>query len=170
MKTQGPIHEHTLSLIVTNEPGVLARVIGLFAGRGYNIESLTVASVAGDKTRSRITLVTQGTEMVIEQIKAQLSQLVPIHKVADLTSDGAFVSRELALIKVQGVGDNRVEALRLADTFRARTIDATRDSFIFELTGRSSKLNAFVDLMKDLGLVELARTGAAALSRGRETI
>ncbi len=170
MKAQGPIFEHTLSLIVDNEPGVLARVIGLFAGRGYNIESLTVAPVAGDNTRSRITLVTQGTAMVIEQIKAQLDQLVPIHKVADLTVAGDFVSRELALVKVKGVGEHRVEALRLADTFRARAVDATRDSFIFELTGSANKLNAFVDLMKGLGLVELARTGAAALSRGPDTI
>lgn len=170
MFDQGPVRAHTISVVVDNEAGVLARVIGLFSGRGYNIESLTVAAVAGDKSRSRITLVTQGTEMVIEQIKAQLDRLVPIHKVADLTSEGDFVSRELALVKVRGIGEQRVEALRLADAFRARTVDATKESFIFELTGKPNKLDAFIGLMKDLGRVEQARTGVAALSRGADGI
>jgi len=166
MKEVGPIARHTISVVVDNESGVLARVIGLFSGRGYNIESLTVAAVDKRDKRSRITAVTTGTPMVIEQIKAQLDRLVPVHRVADLTKDGSFVSRDLALVKVMGTGEQRVEALRIADAFRARAVDSTADSFIFELTGSADKLNAFVELMSALGLVEVARTGAAALSRG----
>ncbi len=167
MKEVGQIATHTISVIVDNEAGVLARVIGLFSGRGYNIESLTVAEVDKDSGQSRITVVTSGTRMVIEQIKAQLDRLVPVHRVADLTIDGAYVSRELALIKVSGAGEKRVEALRLSDAFRARVVDSTRASFVFELTGSSEKIDAFVELMSDLGLVEVARTGAVALSRGQ---
>nr|WP_255833113.1 acetolactate synthase small subunit [Kordiimonas sp. SCSIO 12603] len=166
MKEIGPIQRHTISVIVDNEAGVLARVIGLFSGRGYNIESLTVAAVGKGEARSRITVVTSGTSMVIEQIKAQLDRLVPVHRVADLTIDGPFVARELALVKVSGTGDRRVEALRLAEAFRARAVDSTTESFVFELTGSAEKINAFIDLMKELGLVEAARTGAVALSRG----
>ncbi|UTW54422.1 acetolactate synthase small subunit [Kordiimonas sp. SCSIO 12610] len=168
MKDQGPIKKHTISVLVDNEAGVLARVIGLFSGRGYNIESLTVASIDERKELSRITIVTKGTHMVIEQIKAQLDRLVPVHKVADLTIDGPFVSRGLALVKMTGEGEKRVEALRLAEAFRARVVDSTRKSFVFELTGSSDKINAFIELMSDLGLVEAARTGAVALSRGGE--
>ncbi|WP_262691163.1 acetolactate synthase small subunit [Kordiimonas aestuarii] len=166
MKEIGPIARHTISVIVDNEAGVLARVTGLFSGRGYNIESLTVAEVDNTGERSRITVVTSGTRMVIEQIKAQLDRLVPVHKVADLTIDGAYVARDMALVKVTGTGEKRVEALRLADTFRARAVDASVNSFIFELTGSTDKIDAFVELMSDLGLVEVARTGAVALSRG----
>ena len=166
MKEIGPIARHTISVVVDNESGVLARVIGLFSGRGYNIESLTVAAIEEKDQRSRITVVTTGTPMVIEQIKAQLDRLVPVHKVADLTIDGAFVSRDLALVKVSGTGEKRVEALRLAEAFRASVVDSTTTSFVFELTGSADKLNAFVELMGDLGLVEVARTGAVALSRG----
>lgn len=166
MKEIGPIARHTISVIVDNEAGVLARVTGLFSGRGYNIESLTVAEVDHTGERSRITVVTSGTPMVIEQIKAQLDRLVPVHKVADLTIDGAHVVRDMALVKVSGTGEKRVEALRLADTFRARAVDASVNSFIFELTGSAEKIDAFVELMADLGLVEVARTGAVALSRG----
>jgi len=166
MKEIGTTACHTISVIVDNEAGVLARVIGLFSGRGYNIESLTVAAVDQTGERSRITIVTSGTRMVIEQIKAQLDRLVPVHKVGDLTIDGRFVSREMALVKVAGTGEKRVEALRLADTFRARTIDASANSFVFELTGSADKLDAFVELMSELGLVEVARTGAVALARG----
>ena len=166
MKEQGTIARHTISVIVDNEAGVLARVTGLFSGRGYNIESLTVASVDAEQRRSRITIVTTGTRMVIEQIKAQLDRLVPVHRVADLTADGKFVARELALVKVAGSGEQRVEALRLADAFRAGIVDSTRESFVFELTGSADKIDAFVDLMNGIGLVEVARTGAAALSRG----
>ncbi|GGF01212.1 acetolactate synthase small subunit [Aliidongia dinghuensis] len=157
---------HTIAVVVDNEPGVLARVIGLFSGRGYNIESLTVAEVERSAGLSRITLVTSGTPMVIEQIKAQLSRLVPVHMVKDLTEEGPHVERELALIKVAGTGERRIEALRLAEIFRARVVDSTIESFIFEVTGASEKLDAFVDLMMPLGLVELARTGIAAMSRG----
>lgn len=167
MKEQGTHATHTISVVVDNEAGVLARVTGLFSGRGYNIESLTVAAVDKSLDRSRITVVTSGTRMVIEQIKAQLDRLVPVHKVTDLTIDGPYVSRDLALVKVTGEGEKRVEALRLADAFRASVVDSTRSSFVFELTGSSSKLDAFVDLMSDLGLVEVARTGAVALSRGQ---
>ncbi len=157
---------HTIAVLVDNEAGVLARVIGLFSGRGYNIESLTVAEVDTEEKLSRITLVTSGTPMVIEQIKAQLERLVPIHKVSDLTVDGPSVERELALIKVQGSGEKRVESLRIADIFRARAVDSTADSFVFEMTGSTEKLDAFIELMKPLGLVDVSRTGVVAISRG----
>jgi len=158
--------QHTFSVLVDNEAGVLARVIGLFSSRGYNIESLTVAAVDEGQNLSRITVVTSGTEMVIEQIKHQLGRLVPVHKVNDLTLDGPFLGRELALIKVVGTGDKRVEALRIADIFRARAIDTSRNSFVFEIAGSPEKIDAFIALMKDLGLVELSRTGVAAIGRG----
>ncbi|MDA7430180.1 acetolactate synthase small subunit [Primorskyibacter aestuariivivens] len=157
---------HTLAVIVDNEPGVLARVIGLFSGRGYNIDSLTVAEVDHTGHLSRITIVTTGTPQVIEQIKAQLGRIVPVHEVHDLTVEGATVERELALIKVAGKGDERVEALRLADVFRANVVDSTLESFVFQITGAPEKVDAFADLMRPLGLVEVARTGVAAISRG----
>jgi acetolactate synthase-1/3 small subunit len=160
------IERHTIAVLVDNEPGVLARVIGLFSGRGYNIESLTVAEVDRSNGLSRITIVTNGTPMIIEQIKAQLSRLVPVHKIRDLTDEGPFVEREMALIKVAGKGESRIESLRLADIFRARVVDSTTESFVFEMTGSSEKLNAFITLMEPLGLVEVSRTGAAAISRG----
>jgi len=160
------IERHTIAVLVDNEPGVLARVIGLFSGRGYNIESLTVAEVDRAAGLSRITIVTTGTRMIIEQIKAQLSRLVPVHKIHDLTDEGPFVEREMALIKVAGKGEVRIESLRLADIFRARVVDSTTESFVFEMTGSSEKLNAFITLMEPLGLVEISRTGAAAISRG----
>ncbi|TMV14717.1 acetolactate synthase small subunit [Arenibacterium halophilum] len=157
---------HTLAVLVENEPGVLARVIGLFSGRGYNIESLTVAEVDHTGHLSRITIVTKGTPQVIEQIKAQLGRIVVVHDVHDLTVEGASVERELAMFKVIGDGDKRVEALRLADIFRANVVDSTLNSFIFEITGAPEKIDAFADLMRPLGLAEVARTGVAALSRG----
>jgi acetolactate synthase I/III small subunit len=160
----------TISVLVENEPGILARVVGLFSGRGYNIDSLTVAPVESGGARSRINIVTSGTEMVIEQIKAQLDRLVPVHRVADLTREGPHIAREMALIKVVGVGEKRVEALRIADAFRARVIDATHESFVFELTGATDKLDAFIDLMRHLGLAEVSRTGVAAIARGVRTI
>ncbi len=159
---------HTLSVLVDNEPGVLARVIGLFSGRGYNIESLTVSETEHQKHLSLITIVTTGTPMVIEQIKSQLDRLVPIHRVVDMTLSGTSIERELAMVKVRGKGEHRVEALRLADAFRARVIDATTESFIFEITGKSDKVEQFIDLMLPLGLVEVARTGIAAIRRGPE--
>ena len=157
---------HIISVLVDDEPGVLARVIGLFSGRGYNIESLTVAEVEWDRGLSRISIVTSGTPMVIEQIKAQLARLVPIHSVRDLTENDVAIERELALVKIINRGDDRIEALRIADTFRARTLDSTLNSFVFEVTGNSSKVDAFVDLMRSLGEVEVARTGVSAISRG----
>ena len=157
---------HTLAVLVENEPGVLARVIGLFSGRGYNIDSLTVAEVDHKGHLSRITIVTTGTPQVIEQIKAQLGRIVSVHEVHDLTVEGGSVERELALLKVAGKGDNRVEALLLADVFRAQVVDSTLESFIFQLTGTPEKVDAFADLMRPLGLIEVARTGVAALSRG----
>ena len=160
------IARHTIAVLVDNEPGVLARVIGLFSGRGYNIESLTVAEVDAGKGLSRITIVTSGTPMVIEQIKAQLARLVPVHAVRDLTAEGPHVARELAQIKVRGRGEGRIEALRIADIFRARVVDSTNESFIFEIVGRTEKLQAFIKLMQPLGLIDLARTGVAAISRG----
>ena len=160
------IERHIISVLVDNEPGVLARVIGLFSGRGYNIESLTVSETDPANAISRISIVTSGTPMVIEQIKAQLARLVPIHSVCDLTEMGAAIERELALVKIINSGDERIEALRIADTFRARTLDSTLNSFVFEVTGNSSKVAAFVDLMGSLGEIEVARTGVSAISRG----
>jgi len=161
---------HTLAILVDNEFGVLARVIGLFSGRGYNIESLTVAEVDHEKNISRITIATSGTEAVIEQIKRLLEKIIPVYKVHDLTVEGAHVERELALVKVVGQGQDRVEALRVADVFRARVVDSTVDSFVFELTGSSEKLDAFIGLMQPLGLLEICRTGVAAMSRGNQGV
>ena len=156
----------TIAVLVDNEPGVLARVIGLFSGRGYNIESLTVAEVNTQESLSRITIVTSGTPMVIEQIKAQLERLVPVHKVCDLTMDGAYVDRELALVKVKSTGEPRVESLRVAEIFRARVVDSTSESFVFEIVGDTGKLDAFINLMGPLGLMDVSRTGVAAIARG----
>lgn len=157
---------HTLAVLVENEPGVLARVIGLFSGRGYNIDSLTVAEVDHEGHRSRITIVTSGTPEVIVQIKAQLARIVPVHDVHDLTVEGRSVERELGLYKVAGKGEKRVEALRIAEIFRASVVDSTLESFVFEITGAPEKLDAFADLMRPLGLSDMARTGVAALARG----
>ena len=162
------VQRHTIACIVDNESGVLARVVGLFSGRGYNIESLTVAVVDSKRGLSRITLLTSGTKMIIEQIKAQLGRLVPMHKVIDLTAEGPHVERELALLKVNGTGEKRVESLRIADIFRARAVDSTNSSFVFEITGTTDKLNAFIDLMGPLGLTEVARTGVVGMARGSE--
>ena len=161
-----PQETRTLSVLVDNEAGALARVIGLFSGRGYNIESLTVAETDAEKHLSRITIVTAGTPQVIVQIKAQLGRLIPVHNVTDLTVESRSVERELALVKVRSKGEKRVEALRLMDAFRARVVDTTLESFVFELTGEPEKINAFVGLMRPLGLVDVSRTGVAAISRG----
>ena len=166
MPVEETINFHTIAVLVDNEPGVLARVIGLFSGRCYNIESLTVAEISHDENLSRITIVTSGTPMIIAQIKAQLERLIPVHKVSDLTIDGPSVERELALVKVSGTGEKRVESLRIADIFRARVLDSTNESFVFEIIGDTGKLNAFVDLMKPLGLVDVSRTGVVAIARG----
>src|SRR4051795_10901913 len=162
------VETHTLSVLVDNEPGVLARVIGLFSGRGYNIDSLTVSETEHEKHLSRITIVTRGTPMVIEQIKNQLDRLVPVHRVVDMTVAGPSIERELAMVKVRGKGDDRVEALRLADAFRARVIDAGTESFVFEITGASDKIESFIALMLPIGLVEVSRTGIVAIGRGPE--
>jgi acetolactate synthase-1/3 small subunit len=167
---QGRIERHTISVLVDNEAGVLARVIGLFSGRGYNIESLTVAEVDAEAHFSRITVVTSGTPMIIEQIKNQLRRLVPVHRVTDLTDDGPSLERELILVKVRGTGERRVESLRIADIFRARVVDSTIESFVFEMTGSTEKLNAFIGLMQPLGLIEVSRTGVVAIARGAEAI
>jgi acetolactate synthase-1/3 small subunit len=164
------LHSATLSVLVENEAGVLARVIGLFSGRGYNIDSLTVAPVDATRAQSRINIVTSGTEMVIAQIKAQLDRLVPVYRVADLTREGPHIARELALIKVVAEGNARSESLRIADAFRARVIDATVTSFVFELTGTTDKIDAFIELMRPLGLAEISRSGVAAIARGASTI
>ena len=159
----------TLSVVVDNLPGVLARVVGLFSGRGYNIESLTVTEIDKKKHLSRISIVTKGTSLTIEQIKSQLSRLIPVRLVRDLTIEGPFIESELALVKLVSNGFNRVEALRVADTFRAKTLDVTLKSFIFEITGKPQKIDAFVNLMKSLGDTEISRTGVSALSRGYKT-
>ena len=158
--------KHTIAVLVDNEPGILARVVGLFSGRGYNIESLTVAEVDRENNLSRITIVTSGTPMIIEQIKAQLARLVPVRAVHDLTAEGPSVERELLLVKMGGTGEKRIESLRLADIFRARVVDSTIESFVFEITGSAAKLDAFINLMKPLGLVDVSRTGVVAISRG----
>lgn len=160
------IESHTFAVIVDNEPGILARVVGLFSGRGYNIDSLTVAEVQHSGTVSRITLVTSGTRMVIEQIKAQLLRLVPVRAVHDLTSEGAFVAKELALVKVANDGANRREALRIADIFSATVADTTLSSFVFVMTGSPDKVDSFVALMEALGEIEVARSGVVAIGRG----
>ena len=157
---------HVLAVTVDNDPGILAKIAGLFTARGYNIDSLTVADITENHRVSRITIVTHGPPQVIDQIHAQLDRLVPVHKVVDLTEQGPHVERELALVKVSGRGDNRVEALRLADVYRAKVVDSTTQSFIFEITGAPEKIDAFAELMRPLGLVSVARTGVAALSRG----
>ncbi|MBY8821109.1 acetolactate synthase small subunit [Sphingomonas colocasiae] len=159
---------HTLAVIVDNEAGVLARIAGLFTARGYNIESLTVTDISDDDLISRITIVTSASAPVMDQIIAQLERLVPVHKVVDLTILGPHVERELALVKVAGTGDHRIEALRLAEVYRARVVDATISSFVFEVTGTSDKIDKFVELMGEVGLVEVARTGIVAISRGKE--
>jgi len=162
------IESRTIAVLVDNEPGVLARVIGLFSGRGYNIESLTVTEVDPRQKLSRITVVTSGTPQILEQIKAQLGRLVPVQRVSDLSLEGPSVERELALVKVAGAGEKRVESLRIADIFRARVVDSSHDHFVFEMTGKSEKLDVFVDLMQPLGLVDVSRTGVVAISRGPE--
>jgi len=167
---EGTFRTATISVLVDDESGVLARVIGLFSGRGYNIDSLTVARVDQERGISRINIATSGTEMVIDQIKAQLGRLVPVHRVADLTKQGPHVAREMALVKVVAEGEARVESLRIADAFRARVVDTTIGSFVFELTGAIDKIDAFVELMRPLGLAEVSRTGIAALARGAGTI
>lgn len=166
----GDIQTHTLSILVDNQPGVLAKVIGLFAGRGYNIDSLTVAETDHDQNLSRITIVNSGTDIVIDQIKNQLESIVPVRSVRDLTLYGPYVDRELALVKVVGTKEARVESLRIADVFRAHTVDSTLESFVFEVTGTSSKVDAFIDLMRPLGLIDVSRSGVAAISRGKSAI
>jgi acetolactate synthase-1/3 small subunit len=160
------LEKHTLSILVDNEPGVLSRIAGLLSGRGYNIESLTVSETEHEKHLSRFTIVTTGTPMVLEQIKNQLERMVPVHRVIDLTVVGEPLERELALVKVAGTGEKRIEALRLAEIFRASVIDASTAHFVFEITGRSAKIEQFISIMKDLGLVEISRTGIAAIARG----
>ena len=167
---QEAAERHTLSVIVDNEPGILARIAGLFTARGYNIESLTVSDVTADKAVSRLTIVTAASAATMEQILAQLDRLVPVHSVTDLTALGPHVERELALVKVAGVGEHRIEALRLGDVYRARVVDATVSSFVFEVTGGRDKIDKFVELMGEVGLVEVARTGIVAIARGREAI
>ena len=161
---------HVLSVIVDNEPGVLARVIGLFSGRGYNIDSLTVSAVSRDDNTSRITVVTNGTANIINQIKAQLSRLIPVHEVHDLTTDGAFIAKEVALIKLIAIGEKRAESLRYADIFKSTITDTTRDSLIFQLAGSPEKITAFIDLIAELGDIEIARSGVVAMARGNGII
>jgi acetolactate synthase I/III small subunit len=169
MKIQTETAErHTLSILVDNEPGILARIAGMFTARGYNIESLTVTGVSEDESISRITIVTGGSPHVIEQIISQTERMPPVYKVTDLTEIGPHVERDMALVKVAGTGDNRIEALRLADVYRARVVDSTTQSFVFEVTGNSDKVDSFIELMREVGLVEVARTGVVAIGRGKE--
>lgn len=165
---QAEAERHVLTVTVDNEAGILARIAGMFTARGYNIDSLTVADISENHAISRITIVTQGPPQVIDQIRAQLERLVSVHRVVDLTETGKHVERELALVKVKGTGEHRVEALRLADVFRAQVVDTTTSSFIFELTGAPDKIDSFIALMRELGLVEVGRTGIAGMMRGAE--
>ncbi|HEU0043661.1 acetolactate synthase small subunit [Sphingomonas sp.] len=165
---QEKAERHTLAVLVDNEPGILARIAGLFTARGYNIESLTVSDVTADKAVSRITIVTSASAATMEQILAQLDRLIPVHSVTDLTALGPHVERELALVKVAGTGDKRIEAMRLAEVYRARVVDATISSFVFEVTGGRDKIDKFVELMSEVGLVEVARTGIVAIARGKD--
>ncbi len=167
LTTQQVIEKRTLCVLVDNEPGVLARIAGMFSGRGYNIESLTVSETEHEKHLSRITIVTSGTASVLNQIEAQLDRLVPVHKVVNLSAKSS-IERELALVKVRGKGEHRMEALRLATAFGAKPVDATLDSFVFELSGPSDDVERFINLMADIGLVEVSRTGVAAIARGNE--
>ena len=159
---------HVLTITVDNEAGILAKIAGMFTARGYNIESLTVSEITADKAVSRITIVTSASPATMEQILAQLDRLVPVHKVTDLTAQGAHVERERALVKGRGTGDHRIEALRLADVYRALVVDATTSSFVFEVTGGIEKIDKFVELMREVGLIEVARTGIVAISRGKD--
>ena len=159
---------HVLAITVDNESGILAKIAGLFTARGYNIDSLTVADISENHSISRITIVTNGPPAQIDQIHAQLERLVPVHKVVDLSENGPYVERELALIKVAGKGDIRVEALRVADVFRAKVVDTSTSSFIFELTGTPDKIDSFIAIMRELGLVEVGRTGVVGMTRGPE--
>ena len=168
--TEQAAERHVLAVTVDNEPGILAKITGLFTARGYNIDSLTVADISEDHAISRITIVTGGPPQVIDQIQAQLERLVPVHRVVDLTEEGPHVERELALVKVSGTGERRVEALRLADIFRARPVDTTTESFIFEITGPPDKVDSFIGLMRELGLVEVGRTGIVGMMRGAEAV
>jgi acetolactate synthase-1/3 small subunit len=165
---QAEAERHVLAVTVDNEAGILAKIAGLFTARGYNIDSLTVADISENHAVSRITIVTNGPPAVIDQIRAQLERLIPVHKVVDLTEEGPHVERELALVKVAGTGEKRVEALRLADIFRAKPVDTTTESFIFEITGAPEKIDSFVGLMRELGLVEVGRTGIVGMMRGAE--
>ena len=169
LKAEGVV-SRTLSVMVDNEPGVLARVIGLFTARGYNIDSLTVTETEHEKHVSRITIITRGTPAVIEQIKHQLERLVPVHRVRDLTAEGVSPERELALVKVQGRGEKRIEALRLAEIFRAQVVDTSTEHFVFEVTGKASKIETFIGIMRELGMTEVSRTGIAAIGRGAATL
>jgi acetolactate synthase I/III small subunit len=162
------IERRTLAIIVDNEPGVLARIAGMFSGRGYNIESLTVTETEHDKHVSRLTIITKGTAAILDQIKAQLDRLVPVHRVLDLTTSGPSIERELALVKVRSKGEQRMEALRLATAFGAKPVDATLESFVFEITGSTEDVERFINLMTAIGLVEVSRTGVAAISRGAD--
>jgi len=158
----------TYAVLVDNEPGVLHRLVGLFAARGYNIESLTVAETDRRAHTSRVTIVTRGTPQVLSQIEAQLQKMVSTRHVQDVTRDPNGLERELALVKVRGTGAERVEALRVSDIFRARVIDTTAESFVFEVTGAPSKIDSFVELMRPLGLIEVSRTGVLSIQRGVE--
>jgi acetolactate synthase-1/3 small subunit len=172
VKETAPAECHILSVLVDNEPGVLARVIGLFSGRAYNIESLTVCETEHEEHLSRITIVTRGTHQVLEQIKAQLERIVPVHRVVDLTTRAKElghdmpIEREAVLVKVLNVGERRAETLRLADAFGAKVVDATMEHFVLEATGTSSKIDQFVAVLKPLGLAEVCRTGIVAMNRG----
>lgn len=169
-RTDQPVESRTLAVMVENEPGVLARVVSMFSARGYNIESLTVAETDKTAHTSRITIVTSGQPIILDQIKAQLERIVSVRQVIDVTLDPAGVQREMALIKIRSSGQERIEALRLAEIFRAKVIDVTLESFIFEITGASNKIDAFTDLMRPLGLVEVSRTGVLSIHRGSERL
>jgi acetolactate synthase I/III small subunit len=159
---------HILSILIENEPGALSRVSGLFSARGYNIESLTVAPTE-DLTMSRMTVVTTGSDDVIEQITKQLNKLIEVVKVVDLT-EGNHIERELMLVKVRASGKEREEMKRLADIFRGRILDVTEKSYTVELTGTGDKLDAFIHAIEPGAILETVRTGASGIGRGERIL
>jgi acetolactate synthase-1/3 small subunit len=159
---------HIISILLENEAGALSRVAGLFSARGYNIESLTVAPTE-DATLSRLTLVTSGSEDVIEQITKQLNKLVDVVKLVDL-AEGPHIEREMLIVKVNASGGMRDEIKRLVDIFRGRIIDVTESTYVVELTGTSDKLDAFIEALRGAGIIEVVRSGVSGIARGEKSL
>ena len=158
------IKRHILTILVDNEPGVLARVIGMFSGRGYNIDSLNVAEVSNDQHLSRITIVTEGTSEVVNQIEKQLLRIVPVHSVTNLNQEGSAVEAEVALVFIDVKEDNRKKIYEICDFYRARKIENEHNSIIFEIAGASERINRFIIEIEEITKVEIVRSGPVAIS------